>query len=348
MKKSASLDFRIFDWSGHNAIGDDMLAAVTRATFRRAAEKAGVVAGFGRGGLNVCGAGTILGQGLDFWKMYARFLLERRPYLVFASGARKSGAPLKAWERAVLQRFCQGALQIGVRGGLTRDWLLAQGVAAPVEVIGDAALGFEPVDLPPLAAESFKVGVSLRHMGGGLLGEEQGSDNARNVRLFARICDAMVREYGASLYFFDLCENRFDRDMAAIQGVLGAMEARGAAERAVVFSIQENQDPMAAFSRLGQMDYVFSQRMHPSLTAWVQGVPSVGLEYQFEKTRDAFDPLGLGPWVLEIGALEVDGYLEKMAALLAKKEAVIAESQARVQELRGRQAAFLGPLFEGV
>jgi polysaccharide pyruvyl transferase WcaK-like protein len=254
---------------------------------------------------------------------------------VFTSGARKPDRDLNATEQDFLRRFCDGARQIGVRGQGTKDWLESYGIQQ-VEVIGDAAIAFEPVSVPDMAGD-FKVGVNPRHMSEGLRPEEHQSSNRRNVELFARLCDEIVRQYGATLYFFDFCRNRFDSDLTAIQNVLARMAERDAAEAAKVFSFEENKDPIVAFSRLGRMDFVLSQRMHPSLVAWVQGVPSIGIEYQFGKTYDAFSPLGLQSFVLEIGDMNVDQYMEKMALVLDQESVLVDRCRARVEDLRSRQ-----------
>ena len=333
---------RIFDWSGHKAIGDDLLAFVTQKCLEKAAANLGAQIEFRRWWryqASVCGGGTIFGHGVDFKRIARRIAFDRKPYIVFGSGARKPDRDLNAAEQDFLRRFCEGARQIGVRGQGTKDWLESYGIQQ-VEVIGDAAIAFEPVDVPDMSGD-FKVGVNLRHMRGGIRPEEQQGSNRRNVELFARLCDEIVRQYGATLYFFDFCRNRFDSDLTAIRNVLASMTERDAAEAAKIISFAENKDPVVAFSRLGRMDFVLSQRMHPALVAWVQGVPSIGIEYQFGKTYDAFSPLGLESLVLGEADITVDQYMEKMALVLDQESVSVYQCRAKVEDLCFRQHQFL-------
>ncbi|MFQ5905532.1 MAG: polysaccharide pyruvyl transferase family protein, partial [bacterium] len=200
---------RIFDWSGHNAIGDDLLSWATRRSLADAAASLGAPIEFCRWWgyqASVCGGGTIFGHGVFFKRMARRIAFDGKPYIVFGSGARKPDRDLDARERDSLRKFCEGARLIGVRGHGTKKWLESYGIQQ-VEVVGDAALTFKPVEVPDMPGD-FKVGVNLRHMGGGLRSEEQLSSNRRNVELFAHLCDEIVRRYGATLYFFDFCRNR--------------------------------------------------------------------------------------------------------------------------------------------
>lgn len=333
---------RIFDWGGNNATGDDLLAWATRESMERAATGLGAQIAFHRWWryqASVCGGGTIFGHGVFFKRIARRIRFDRKPYIVFGSGARKPDRDLNPAERDVLRRFCAGAQQIGVRGPATKEWLESYSIPV-VEVVGDAALAFEAVEVPDMPGD-FKVGVNLRHMGGGLRGEEQHSSNRRNVALFARLCDEIVRQYGATLYFFDFCRNRFDSDQKAIRDVLAGMTKKDTAATSRIVPFEENRNPVEAFSRLGRMDFVLSQRMHPSLMAWVQGVPSVGIEYQFGKTYDAFGPLGLESFVLSIADMTVDQYMDRMALVLEQERGLVDQCRAKVQDLRSRQDEFL-------
>jgi len=341
-KGKTSIKIRVFDWSGHNAIGDDLLAYVTQQSLEKAAASLNARIEFNRSGschANVCGGGTILGHGLFFNQVALRIAFDNKPYIVFGSGARKPERELNVIERFSLRRFCVGALQIGVRGEGTKTWLESHGIER-VEIIGDAALAFEPIETPGVAGE-FKLGVNLRHMGGGLLTEEQSGSNRKNALLFARLCDEIVRRYNAKLYFFDFCRNRFDNDMIAIQNVLANMVEKKAVADTTIVAIEENRDPIVAYSRLGRMDFMLSQRMHPSLMAWVQGVPSIGMEYQFGKTYDAFNALGLQSQVMDIADIDVGRYIEKMSIILEQKHTLVERCLAKVENLKTRQHQFL-------
>ena len=284
------------------------------------------------------GGGTIFGHGVFFDRLRRRIAFDGKPYMVFGSGARKPGRPLKTKEREVLQRFCADAVAVGVRGNITKEWLQSEGVEN-VEIIGDVAVPFEAVDVSDVECD-FKVGVCLRFMKGVFRKEEQLGTNQQNIIKFASICDKMVKKYGAKLYFFDLCENRFDSDFKAITAVRSNMTEKSAVKDATIFSFEENRDPVIAFSRLGKMDYVLSQRMHPSLMAWVQGVPSVGVEYQFGKTLDAFGPLGLESCVRPINNLS-PSYMEMMDFVLENKASLISDCTRHIALLRQKQHNFL-------
>ena len=208
------------------------------------------------------------------------------------------------------------------------------------EVIGDAALSFIPNPTPTLPGD-FKVGVCLRFMRGGLRHEERASTNEKNIDLFARLCDEIVSQFSASLFFFNFSKNRFDDDGFAIRKVLSLMKNRSGASRARIFSFHDNKDPVIAFSRLGRLDFTISQRLHPALVSWVSAVPALSLEYQFDKAADAFSPLELPQAVVSINRPDCEYVLQTMATILSNKSQLILKVNHNAEIYRQRQIGFI-------
>ena len=319
---------QVFDWGGHGAVGDDLLACIARERLARNAAAIGMQLKspriFARPDAFVVGGGTVFGHGPFFDRLARRILKSGKEYFVFGSGARIPSCTLAEPEKQLLRDFCENAAAIGVRGEITRDWLEST-VGYRAEIVGDVALGFIPVDVSPLP-EGFRAGVSVRYMDRGLRLRREATHPNQNERMMdflGSVCDALVRRYDAQLFFFDLGRNYFDSDLKGIHGVLERMKERRPADDATVFSFTQNRDPYVAFSRLGQMDVVVSQRMHPALLGWLQGVPAVGVDYQFRKGKDAFSILGVDGCPVKAENLDVEHCLASVAHALENRDRLL-------------------------
>jgi polysaccharide pyruvyl transferase WcaK-like protein len=336
------LQLRLFDWSGKNALGDNLLHHCSERLINEACmleNRTSVFHHHYGHKANILGGGTIFGHGVFFSGVARRVSFDRLPYTVFCSGVRNPDRPLTPKEYDRLNRFCQNSRGIGVRGGGSLTWLQQQGIKNG-EIIGDAALSFVPKAVPELPGD-FKIGISLRYMRGGIRKEEQNSTNKKNITLFAALCDTITARFGASLFFFDFCKNRFDDDGYAIEQVLAQMKNRSAASASRIFSFRENRDPLLAFSRLSRCDFIISQRLHPALISWISGIPAISLEYQFGKAADAFSSLELPEAVLDIDHSDIDQIIQRMNQLLSVKTHLLSNVSSIVDKLRQKQINFM-------
>lgn len=322
MTRSAT-KIRIYDWHGNNAVGDDLIHTITLKQISSTARKLPVSINCNHNIFYdgcMLGGGTLLGHGVYFSRIRRIFKYYTKPYMIFGTGVRKPDTRLSTAEKIKLQDFCRKAHSVCVRGFNSAQWLAEYDIDNVI-VAGDAALAFEPIEIPAPTGD-FKVGICPRMVHGGLRKEEQRGSNIHDLKLLAQICDRIVKTYRADLFFFDLNHNRFDRDDEAIQAICGLMSERVAARSATVYSFTDNTDPITAFSRLGKMDFIVSKRMHPSLMSWIQGVPSIGLDYQFDKTIDAFSVLGIENCVIDIRTCTPASYIELMEYILTDAQKI--------------------------
>jgi hypothetical protein len=337
-----SLPIRLFDWSGKHAAGDDLLHRCTVRLIEEACERENTDPVFRRGfGYRsaVVGGGTIFGHGVYFGRVRRRIAFDRVPYTVFCTGVRAPERDLNEKEIERLVKFCAGSTGIGVRGTNSKKWLDHYGISGS-EIIGDAALSFNPQPAPELPGD-FKVGICLRFMRGGFRKEEQTGTNEKNIALFAQLCDELSNNFGASLFFFNFSRNRFDNDGVAINSVISRMRNRTAAATAAVFPYDGNMDPDTAFSRLSRLDFTISQRLHPALVSWISGVPALALEYQFGKAADAFSILDLPESVADIGTADCGCIVQSVQDIISRKQALLNRASSNATVYKNRQIAFM-------
>ena len=221
----------------------------------------------------------------------------------------------------------------GVRGYQSQQHCVVNGVT-DVEVIGDPALSFTTVEVDPPDG-SFTVGVMVRAMG--KTGEPQYVSNERMFDIVAELADHLVAEHGATLYFFSLAENIHDSDDEGVAAVTDRLELAG--DERVRF-LETGDDPIEAFSKVASMDYVLSQRLHPTVIAWQQGKPCVAFDYQFHKTADFMGSIGMGEYVLRTDDDDKELYFEKFNRLMADRQKVVEQARRATAYWSGIQRDF--------
>jgi len=322
----------LIGWYGKGAHGDDIMEIATKRLFERVAEDKDLLIDWvdeKEADLVVVGGGTILG--FDTMGLYGRLKDISVPLVFFGSGVRKKDGKVGFMDRRHIKYLFRKAALKGVRGELSRGFFQDMGIK-DVEVLGDPALSFIPRDVNSLPGD-FKVGVSIRCMG--KTGEKQYADNETNADNIALICEWLAREYGARLFFFDLARNIHDSDREGIDMVMGRM--RRLKDHTV---IPFETDTPEIFSLLGQMDYIVSQRLHPTILGWAQGVPHAAMEYQFGKTEDFMRTIGMGDLVVRTDKFDLEEY-KKMARMIFNERKKLEEDSARrIEELRAKQVLF--------
>jgi polysaccharide pyruvyl transferase WcaK-like protein len=253
--------------------------------------------------------------------------------VIFGTGFRSATSLLDNEQAARFRGMMQRAALCGVRGYQSQQHCLVNGVAN-VEVIGDPGLSFQPVDVNPAAGE-YTVGVMVRAMG--KTGEPQYVSNERMFEIVAELADHVISELDATLYFFSLAENIHDSDREGAGAVIERMNFGG--DDRVRF-LATGEDPIEAFSKVASMDYVISQRLHPTVIAWQQAKPSVAFDYQFHKTADFMGSIGMDEYVLRTDEYSKDLYLAKYDRLMEERSSLAERARRAVVYWSERQLDF--------
>jgi len=325
---------RLLGWHGNRAAGDDLLGVCVQQVFDQAARDLDLELEYvttDDTDLVVIGGGTLLGPAVP--AIADAFSGPKVPLVIFGTGFRSETSMLSGEQAARFRSLLQRASLCGVRGYLSQHHCVINGVDE-VEVIGDPGFSFQPVavDAPPGKPS---VGVMVRAMG--KTGEPQYLENERVFNMVAEIAGHFLDELGATLHFFSLAENIHDSDR---EGAEAVMERIGRMDSDRVRFLDAGEDPIEAFSRVASMDYVLSQRLHPTVIAWQQGKPCVAFDYQFNKTADFMGSIGMGDYVVRTDEYSKDLFLAKYDRLISNRSNLAEQARRSVDFWRRRQLDF--------
>lgn len=322
----------LIGWHGNDASGDDLLELCVKRLLTESAKKMNVPIEFTEDvdpDLFVVGGGTLLG--CDSMGIYHRVARSRAP-LVFFGGGFRLEHPLSSGEREQLHLLAARASLRGTRGYFSQQLLIRHGVDS-FRVIGDPALVFTP-HLTESLSGGFKVGVVVRSMG--RTGEPQYTSNDETSRTIAEICDFLAEECDACFYFLDFAENPQDSDREGAENTITRMKA----QHAIAGLRPMPDDPCTAFSVIGQLDYVVSQRLHPTIVAWLLKKPSIALDYQFSKTTDFMSSIGMNDLVVRTDEFSIDLYKRKFRRLMASRDTLINDSELSILHWQSELRSF--------
>jgi polysaccharide pyruvyl transferase WcaK-like protein len=350
----------LLGWYGYNAIGDDIMAEVTKRLFFEEAEKRGIKLQFAplsiikdfkrhmfhsyliKNDLIVIGGGSILGFdtmslymtifGLDRINLHKISRNRKTPLVIFGGGFRMEKEKLPEKDRIHMKKLFGRAALKGVRGPVSQQLFISNEIVNDVEVIGDPALSFYPVPVNYKSNGDFNVGMNVRFMKGG---ETQYLKNEEVYMIFAKLADYFVEE-GAQMHFFSFTENEHDSDTEAAKKVIKLMEHKNN-PKLIPFS----NDALKMCSLIGKFDYLISQRLHPCILGWVQKVPNIGFEYQFLKTTDFMKSIGMDDFIIRTDEFSFDAYLEKYEKIKQNRQSIIERSQEYVVQWREKQREFV-------
>ena len=332
-KLQGNRDIALLGWHGEGAIGDDLLAVCVRKLLTDEANRRGWKIGFTSDPYNcdliVIGGGTILGY--DSMGLHERLRYAKAPFVFFGGGFRRETRKLSDEHRQYMKELFERARLVGVRGYVTQQFFIHNGIEN-VEVIGDPAWVFEPVSVPDFPS-GFNLGVVVRNMG--KMGEPQYLENQRIHQIMAGVTDELVERFDARPVFFSLAENSSDSDSEAAQAVISLMKHGRESEL-----VPMGDDPVAVGSMMGKLDYLVSQRLHPMVLAWVQGKPCIAFEYQFGKTTDCMNSIGMDEFVIRTDEFRMDTYMAKFNRLWAERDLVNQHAQRSIDYWRRRLRAF--------
>ncbi len=327
--------FHLMGWYGERAHGDDLLEHVVRGIFDAAARRRGVrlrwTGDMGSATYVIVGGGTLLG--VDSMGIAPKLVGGSCPYSLFGTGFRREVRALDAMQRRMLGELIAGADRAFVRGYHSQQFCVHAGAPAPA-VIGDPAFAFQP---PAAGTEQprhdYEVGVSLRSMG--RTGEPQYLDNARMLEVIASVMEGMAERRSCRFHLLDLADNACDVDADANDALQARLGDRLAIER-----LRFDDGFEAQFRAIPRFDSVISQRLHPSIVAWANGVPHVAFDYQNAKTADFMGSIGMGEFCLSTLDFTPERYFALYDRLEAERETV--REQALASAAHWRSALLRG------
>jgi len=315
---------RIIGWHGNNATGDDLLGYCVRTVFlERSAEKHIPITFVDEGAcdLAVIGGGTILG--VDSMGLHKIVRDIKAPLIILGGGFRREKRDIGNEHRKSMDYLFKRAQLAGVRGYISQQFFIHNGIAVP-EVIGDPGFLFKAERLTRSFKGNHKVGVFVRNMG--KTGEPQYVNNTKVHQQIAQVCDWLGEELGSTFYFFSFAENPFDSDTEGAQATISLMKKRHSVE-----IIPYASDFVQQCSMVGMMDYIVSQRLHPIVLAWTMKIPCIGFDYQFSKTADFMNSIGMDEFVIRTDEFNMETYEMKFERLMSEKRLIIEQSRKSIE-----------------
>ena len=300
------LRIRIVGWYGFHSTGDDLMEWCIERIFRKRAEKLGAGVEFTASthcDLCVIGGGTIIG--CDTSRICSRVEPMEAPLAIFGPGFRNTGeSECRQWAPKMRALFDRSFIS-GVRGPRTAEALRHYGMAKNVAVVGDCAVWFEPLPLP-WQPSTPHVGVIVRSMKNTVDGsEERYLSQKETFQKLAALIPRIAKRLSAKVVLLSFAENQFDSDSEAA-GELRAMLPKPYQDAAI---LPYCDDIRFNPSIISQLDYVISERMHPSIIAWLSAKPCVMLENQYGKSMDFMAGIGMERYCLRTDNLNVDRYM---------------------------------------
>lgn len=180
---------------------------------------------------------------------------------------------------------------------------------ANVRIAPDAAFALVQIDKlqptrPARADERMHVAISVRLWR--FPGHSSPEDADRNYRRsISAIVARLVTGHNARVTFVSTCQGvpAYEYDDSVV-----AREIADALPPDVRKSVIVNTDfhaPEALREKLGEFDFIVATRMHMAILGLCAGTPVLPIAYEF-KTKELFEKLELGEWVLDIETLETE------------------------------------------
>jgi colanic acid/amylovoran biosynthesis protein len=222
------------------------------------------------------------------------------------------------------------------------DNLRKAGIPTPqARVVADAA--FALADVARLSASAMRessrplrVAVSVREW------MFPNHEKARNAgRNYLATVDAMVRHLvrneNAAVTFISTCQGtpEYQYDDSGVARKIAAIMPEDV--RSGVTVDERFHAPEALRDILGEFDLVIATRMHMAILSMCAGTPVLPIAYEF-KTKELFDRLHLGEWVLDIDTIEPERGVRTLGNIITSLERVRAEMGQRI--LQQRDSAF--------
>lgn len=157
-------------------------------------------------------------------------------------------------------------------------------------------------------------------------------------RLMAQAYDWLIDLHKQPLTLVSWRHNLdYDNDLEGAKRVVALMRH---ADRVQVVAPQSH---LEAISLISGASFYFGQRLHPSVYAATQGVPFVGLEYQFDKMLDWASTVGADN-VIHTGSAGLGDFIEaytRVEANMARLARTVPQKAAEIRDAARRIAALL-------
>jgi polysaccharide pyruvyl transferase WcaK-like protein len=330
-QEQKEIAFHLIGWHGQGAHGDDLLAAAVRRLFNEMAGESGIALSWSAkpetADYILVGGGTLLG--IDNIGILETIQRCRKPYSIFGAGFRREKRDIGEENIKKLRALIDGADFVLLRGYLSKQFCVHNGIARG-EVIGDPAFQFRPEPLVLKDDAVRRVGISIRSMDEQC--EPQYTNNDHCLDTVLKIAKFLSERISCDFYLFDMARNIYDEDKLAIDELLPQLKACGRCH-VVPFS----RGPEKSFSTVAQMDYMISQRLHPSIVAWSCGIPHVNLDYQNGKTEDFLSSIGMTEFGIRTDQFTLTAYKVAYNRLAGERGVVMRHASMAVDFWREKQ-----------
>lgn len=326
--------------------GESVLNPLLRLVVTSGAERAGIADYRWADAVVSCG-GSFLTDSYFFDHVLAGYALG------FSLGKRMIvlGQSIGPFKEAANQRRVGEVLSrfdlVAVRDAHSGTVAAAMGVpAAKLVVAADMAFNLAPPPTggPPPASAEPTVGVSVRRWTFPGAADAEG-EHRRYVERMAATLDLVAERTGARFFFVSTCQGEptyayRDEDVAAAVRERMRHKARASIDTAF-------NTPDMFMQKVAALDGFVGTRMHSCILSMLVGTASVNVEYEF-KSRELFDRLALGDFVVDILTFEPGELAARIVALLADRDAVRRRVSAGAERLRAENAALIAPLRERI
>ena len=158
--------------------------------------------------------------------------------------------------------------------------------------------------------------------------EIQHASTERVHRLMARCYDWLINTYKAPLTLVSWRHNiEEDNDLHGADRMVRGMKHKGHV------NIMAPKNYREAADIIDRATFYFGQRLHPTVYAATQGIPFIGVEYQFDKMLDWASTVGIDN-VIHMGSAELGDFTEAHARITENMEKLKQTIPQRTQELK--------------
>jgi colanic acid/amylovoran biosynthesis protein len=217
---------------------------------------------------------------------------------------------------------------------------------ANARIMPDAAFALadiEQLEMRSTRPQGARLRVAISVRSWDFPGHPRPQEAVRNYRAsISRMVAELVRQHDAEITMISTCqgvsEYRYDDSIVARD--IASSLARDVAQRVTInsdfHSPEELKDIFHGF------DFVIATRMHAAILALCSGTPVLPIAYEF-KTKELFEGLGGGEWVLDIGSMQPQQCIALLDRFVAKLDEVRDDMIPRiVEQHKGAMAAVDG------
>ena len=286
--------------------------------------------------LIVSTGGTYLVEHYELGEKFLQLALavaSGKPLVLFTQSL---GPFRKAANLQSLRRLLPQARLILLRDERSLHHLRDAGIFTAAKVAADGAFALASIDRregrAAAAGQGLRVALSVRHW---LFPSHHSPTSAQShyKESLAALVEHLVRRHRAEVTFVSTCQGipgyPFD-DAAVAHDIVGSL-APDVADHVAVDSAFHTPDDL--LDRLGQFDFVVATRMHMAILGLCAGTAVLPIAYEF-KTRELFDAMGLGEWVLDIDGISPDSAGALADAFIARLPEITRRAATAVEDQR--------------